>query len=276
MLFRSIHPFVRFARIFEIESGEQYPPFIPRDCRLFYAVKGQIHIQTKEKLYSLTPTDCLLIPEGTVYQTMNNCNQNAQMLALNFDFTFAYSHLTNPIPPEIEGTNREIELLSTPLIEDAPQFHHPLFLANRKEGEFYMRDIISAFELRLTGYEISMSANLMHLLTHFCNSETSGNSLAQEVIRYINQHYQAPLTNQALGKHFGYHPNYISNVVKKSTGLPLHAYLNNLRISRAISMLESGNLTISQVAYQVGFSDLGYFSRYFKKMTGVAPSAFFK
>ena len=166
--------------------------------------------------------------------------------------------------------------MTTPLLEDAPQFHQPVFVPDWKETEFYLKEIISAYELRLTGFEISMSANLMHLLAHFYNSEGSRNSLAQEVIRYINRHYQAPLTNEALGKHFGYHPNYISRLIKKRTGLPLHAYLNNLRISRAISMLESGNLSISQVAYHVGFSDLGYFSRYFKKMTGVAPSAFFK
>lgn len=276
MLFQDIHPFVRFARIFDIEQGEQYPPFIPRDCRLFYAAKGQIHIRTKDKLFCLTPSDCLLIPEGTVYQTANNCDQDAQMLALNFDYTFSFSHLTKPIPPEIEGTKSNISLCSTPYIEDAPQFHAPLLLPNRKEAEFYIRDIISAFELRLTGFEISMSANLMHLLAHFYNSEGSGNSLAQEVIHYINRHYQAPLTNKTLGKHFGYHPNYISRLIKKRTGLPLHAYLNNLRISRAISMLESGNLNISQIAFNVGFSDSGYFSRYFKKITGVAPSSFFK
>lgn len=276
MLFRSVHPFVRFARVFEIENGEEYPPFVPRDCRLFYGVKGQTTICTKEKEYCIRPTDCLFIPEGAVYQTANHCGQDVKLYALNFDYTFSYAHLTNPIPPEIEGMQKQDSLLVTPILEDAPQFHQPLFISDWKEAEFYLKEIISAFDLRLTGYEIMMSANMMHLLTHCCKTTETEHSLTNNVIHYIYRHYNLPLTNQELGKQFGYHPNYISRLIKRGTGLPLHAYINNLRISRAITMLESGNLSISQIALQVGFSDPAYFSRYFKKVTGVAPSAFFQ
>jgi len=58
------------------------------------------------------------------------------------------------------------------------------------------------------------------------------------------------------------------------TGLSLHQYVISLRISKAIGMLETTNMQITEIAYAVGFKDMCHFSRYFKKTTGRTPRGF--
>ena len=54
-------------------------------------------------------------------------------------------------------------------------------------------------------------------------------------------------------------------------GIPPKDYINNLRISRARQLLESGDVSVAEVAYLCGFEDASYFSRFFKKQTGKKP-----
>ena len=51
-------------------------------------------------------------------------------------------------------------------------------------------------------------------------------------------------------------------------------YLNELRIRNACQMLKNSNKNITEIAYDVGYSDSNYFSRVFKKVKGVSPSEY--
>ena len=75
-------------------------------------------------------------------------------------------------------------------------------------------------------------------------------------------------------EYFGFHKNYISTMIKEYTGMPLHRYLNRVRISHALDMLNDGDIPIGEIARLCGFCDIYYFSRYFKSAVGVSPSEY--
>jgi AraC-like DNA-binding protein len=60
---------------------------------------------------------------------------------------------------------------------------------------------------------------------------------------------------------------------RDAVGLPPHAYLKALRVSRAQAMLQGGS-SISDVAYDCGFSDQSHLTRNFKRVTGLSPGAY--
>ena len=68
-------------------------------------------------------------------------------------------------------------------------------------------------------------------------------------------------------------PTYLSALFRKHTGVNLSAYIENARIQRAKDLLVSGNVSVSAVAQQVGYNDQAYFSRIFKRVTGMSPRA---
>jgi AraC-like DNA-binding protein len=67
---------------------------------------------------------------------------------------------------------------------------------------------------------------------------------------------------------------YFCRFFKNVTGTTFIDYLNNFRISRAKEMMLLGDLTATQIAYQVGFNNLGYFFRSFKKYANLRPKEF--
>ena len=74
----------------------------------------------------------------------------------------------------------------------------------------------------------------------------------------------------------GISENYLSRLVRKSTGRSVGAWIDIVRIQRAKRLLSSTSLPVIDVAVAVGVDDQSYFSRLFKKETGMTPSSFRK
>jgi AraC-like DNA-binding protein len=74
----------------------------------------------------------------------------------------------------------------------------------------------------------------------------------------------------------GISENYLSRLVKQATGRSVGAWIDIVRIQRAKRLLSSTDLPVIDIAASVGVEDQSYFSRLFKKETGITPSAFRK
>ncbi|MCL2146278.1 MAG: AraC family transcriptional regulator [Synergistaceae bacterium] len=74
-----------------------------------------------------------------------------------------------------------------------------------------------------------------------------------------------------------YSSDHIRRLFKKETGLTLQSYLTNLRLNHAEKLLKSNRFlhySISEISMMAGYYDCGYFSKAFKKKTGVSPTEF--
>lgn len=93
---------------------------------------------------------------------------------------------------------------------------------------------------------------------------------------YVGTHFAEPITRQSIAEHIGITPNYISTIFKKSTGISLVSYITQVRIDKAKELLSSGKYKHTEIASMVGFNDGFYFSKSFKKITGMTPSDYQK
>jgi YesN/AraC family two-component response regulator len=99
-------------------------------------------------------------------------------------------------------------------------------------------------------------------------------SLVKRAVAYFHEHYARPLSRQEMAKAIGVHQDYLSQIFHQELGLCPWDYLNRYRIARAKDLLGFHNASITAVAFDVGFSDPAYFSRVFRKVTGLSPSAY--
>lgn len=89
-----------------------------------------------------------------------------------------------------------------------------------------------------------------------------------------DQLYNPELNVTFMAQRLGFSPDYLSHVFHKETGETLIHYIHRQRMNGAIEMLANRALSISEIAWACGFSDAGYFTRVFRKQTGLTPVAF--
>jgi len=98
--------------------------------------------------------------------------------------------------------------------------------------------------------------------------------LVQGARNYLEVHYRDPdLSLEAVADHLRVTPNYLSRLLKSSTGRSFVNFLCHLRMDKAKVFLEDPRLRIAEVAERVGYRDQNYFCRHFKTVTGRTPKA---
>lgn len=280
MNFRDIRPFVRFSRYMNLDTTVVYPEYIPIDARLFYTLSGIGEIRTKETIHPMKKGSLLLIPPGKRYQLLTP-EQNVEYLALNFDMTQEFSHLDIPIHPHPANQENCPEPIGVYHFEHPSCLNEVFYADSMRRIENTLLKLEFEYAGKLLYSETKTSAYLLEILAECVreaerkNSYPDGsNCKINDIILYIQQNYRQDLSNLQLAEVFHFHPNYISNMLKLHTGMSLHRYLLYVRITNAINLLETTNLTVGEIAAEVGFYDSNYFTRYFKQIVGKPPKQF--
>ncbi|AIQ16910.1 hypothetical protein H70357_09725 [Paenibacillus sp. FSL H7-0357] len=99
-------------------------------------------------------------------------------------------------------------------------------------------------------------------------------SVAEQVVRYLSQHYRGQVSIERLAQQLNYSPQYISRKFKEQTCYSPLDYVIKLRMYKAQEMLLATNASLQEIATYVGYTDVVYFNRIFKKNMGVAPGMF--
>lgn len=97
------------------------------------------------------------------------------------------------------------------------------------------------------------------------------NHIVTNVKKYVSEHIGEHLTLQKTALTFSISPNYLSQIFKKYNDCGFNEYVTQMKIERAKILLRQENPRVYEIAEQLGFESAFYFSKVFKKMTGVSP-----
>ena len=108
----------------------------------------------------------------------------------------------------------------------------------------------------------------------FNYTPSKNNELAKKAVLFIAQHFNEPLILEDVANHVHLHPSYFSTLFKQSTGSSFKEYLNMVRIEESKRLLANTDFSIIDIAVATGFEEQSYFSKVFKKYTGLTPTQF--
>ncbi|MFS0723942.1 response regulator [Paenibacillus sp. 1P07SE] len=102
----------------------------------------------------------------------------------------------------------------------------------------------------------------------------TGNVNMKRLLQYIDEHYAEPLSLTELARHFHFNPSYLSSFFTSHHEEGFVDYLQRVRTDKAAELLRAGAATIAEIGGMVGFADHSYFTKVFKKHTGLSPSRY--
>lgn len=198
----------------------------------------------------------------------NGQQQKAELLMSSISSVPFERRLSDPVR---ELKNHSI-ITNTLLRKAAEQGGVPPVYLDRVSSDF-------ARQIELQTTSDALNKLMAAMLHSYCrlvrkHSMKQYSPLVQKAITCIDAELASNLTLQNLAKRLNVSGSYLSTVFKKETGQTITGYVNTKRIRHAMHLLSSTNLQVQTISQHCGILDIHYFSKLFKKATGLTPKEY--
>lgn len=153
-------------------------------------------------------------------------------------------------------------------------------LADAHEAIGLMQQIVNRMETDTApGSVLAAAGAAWHLLTLLMIRQVREESTSDGIDRtaaYLRRHYADRISVSELAVMAGLSTSHFAALFREQVGQPVHAYQTELRMARARELLDTTTIPIAEVARSVGFEDSFYFTRQFRKIHGLTPTAYRK
>ncbi|MBQ8720447.1 MAG: helix-turn-helix transcriptional regulator [Clostridia bacterium] len=241
------------------------------EFEIIRVLEGELHILLNNTSYIAGKGDIIFVNSETVHQgTPRGCVYECIVFHADFLHTERYdSHgfikslldrecsVKEYFPCGDNEINRAINLI---------------FDSLTAKGLAYKFRVISAFYqfFALVYEEKLYSRNIGG------NTISTDKSIAKlkKILSFIRGNYDKPITLSEIASTVGMSPKYLGCFFKKMTERTPIEYLNEYRVERAAHKLRSTDMSVTDIAFCCGFSDLSYFIKTFKSIKGISPGKF--
>ena len=131
------------------------------------------------------------------------------------------------------------------------------------EKKYYLYEILQYFSEH---FEMCMNA---------IGSPTS-KTIIEDILYYIDHNYRENLKLETIAPLFGYNSSYLGKIFTREVGETFNSYLDRIRIRRSKELLRDRSLKVYEVAEKVGYKNVDYFHKKFKKLVGESPAEYRK
>lgn len=131
------------------------------------------------------------------------------------------------------------------------------------DSKYYLYEIILFFSEQ---FEMLMNAI----------GSSSNESILDDIVCYINHNYRDNIKLETIAPLFGYNSSYLGKIFHKKAGENFNSYIDHVRIDHTLELLKQKNLKVYEIAELVGYKNVDYFHKKFKKYVGISPAEYRK
>ena len=265
-----LNPIIRSVSLYE--KINRTDECVGYDCRVIYIISGELNaLVNGEKLGHLAPGNLLYIPAGVRYKLKS---KYLRAVVISFD----------PVDEDPEPEGRLLPVAAAEYDEtkchksgvEGPLEKHILLPDMEGERDNFIR-MANIFTSAEGHYKAQLSAMFKLMLLKII--ETADENalparMVEELDNYIRENVSDEISNTEIGAIFGYHPFYVSRMLKERKGMTLRQYIIAYRLKCAKRLLELSDKSAQDIAEECGFTDASYFAKTFKATFGMTPKEY--
>jgi AraC-like DNA-binding protein len=235
---------------------------------IYYLLSGERNYFIKDNTYRIGKGDIVFIDKNELHKTGDAGVPNHERILINFHERFLHNF---DEPLLFEPFRRKIRRLR-------------LNLPEREWMERLLFEMLQEDKEELPGHFASLQARLVTLLL-WCGRrldrqereqapyehESPAHKKISEIVEFINDAYDAPLSLESVAKTHYVSPFHLSRMFKRVTGFSFVEYVNTVRVREAQRLLKETEWKVTRISEAVGYENLGHFGRVFKQMTKTNP-----
>ncbi|MFD1126208.1 AraC family transcriptional regulator [Lentilactobacillus raoultii] len=257
------------------DEGENHPN--RNDLQYFVLmiiVKGQLFIAEDGHQYTLNPGDIFILLPHHHHYSWKPVEQSTEYYWLHFSVAGKWTQENKPVDVSSKV--------------DIPTLHYftPTVTLYLKKNR-HITDEVPAFKLINRIFKNSAKQNnvgfwqaqqqfidLLQIFQEKTKNESTSTQLAERIERFLRDHFDEKITNATLSREFHVHPNSIALSMKKTFGMTPTTFLTKYRLEEAAKHLLTTDEPINQIARNVGYNNIYYFSTIFKQHYAMTPTAY--
>lgn len=226
--------------------------------------------------YALEEQDLVFIPPLLLHSFSRNPDNDFQSETYVFHLNFLGGNSTDICSTRYLMPLANQELMIPYLIKPAHPAYDSLFVL--------FEDISKLYQHPSYGYELSLKARMLQVIGILLQYSTKAalpdadehSEKLKLILDYIELHYPEPIAISTLAKLCYFSDYHFMRFFKKHMNMTCLEYINNLRLEKSVELLEQSSASILEISLSVGFHNLSYFHRAFKKKYHMTPLTFQK
>ena len=115
---------------------------------------------------------------------------------------------------------------------------------------------------------------LCGIIVEMLSNQDNETQIIARISQYVEKHFREQIGRDEIAEQLHYSKNYLSRIFNSQIGISVRDYINTYRVEEAKRMLLNSDMAVGDIAMDVGFDSMTYFSTVFKKNTGMTPSQF--
>ncbi len=196
-------------------------------------------------------------------------------------------NLDEDVEFELYNLKLDIDVPNKKIVRELQEFKRPLCVyTNETDGEIIKNEFLFLINvIQNKTYNAYMEENISErvLNVFLCALEKGAKAGAEtpneqiwQVIKYIENNFSKDINLSDISKLMGLSENYICFYFKKHVGMSFVKYMNKTRLFYAANLLNETNMSIKEIAFEVGFHSPEYFTRIFCSVFGKTPKEYRK
>ena len=240
---------------------------------LFYILDGRIEHNFNGIRKTLIPGDFAIIDLGVYHSLTAINNTPCKLVNLLFKPSFLDASLSNNDDITKIFKCREIRYKS-----DIPKetYINSVYHENGDKIKELLINMQSEYFRSEFGYLKVLKAQLIEILIYLLRymnpqPQDTTSSVINTAIDFIEKNFHRKITLEEISKHIHYTPQYFCSKFKQETGYSFAEYLQKTRINKSCQLLQDTNMKVSDIAEAVGYSDIRYYEKIFRKYINRTP-----